>query len=160
MTDATDGADGGPVRLEVGSVDEPGIAELLTFAVGEDTDRVGEAVRRYRDDASTALLVAMSGSRVVATLGYAMAPDRVTVLHIATAPRVRRTGIATALVNELRRRIPPECPLVAETDAEAVGFYRSNGFSVATLGEKYPGVERFRVVQVGGRRRGVRDGAL
>lgn len=35
------------------------------------------------------------------------------------------------------------CELEAETDLEAVDFYRKCGFTVATLGEKYPGVQRF-----------------
>ena len=37
--------------------------------------------------------------------------------------------------------------LIAETDQEAVGFYRKCGFKVESLGELYPGVERFRCVK-------------
>lgn len=33
--------------------------------------------------------------------------------------------------------------IVAETDDEAVDFYRRYGFFITSLGEKYPGVERF-----------------
>ncbi len=33
--------------------------------------------------------------------------------------------------------------LQAETDRDAVGFYGKAGFTVTSLGEKYPGVERF-----------------
>lgn len=33
--------------------------------------------------------------------------------------------------------------LCVETDQEAVGFYQSLGFNIKSLGEKYPGVERF-----------------
>lgn len=36
-------------------------------------------------------------------------------------------------------------PIVAETDNDAVNFYAANNFTVTSLGEKYPGVERFRV---------------
>lgn len=36
-------------------------------------------------------------------------------------------------------------PIVAETDRSALGFYLALGFGVTSLGEKYPGVERFRV---------------
>lgn len=36
--------------------------------------------------------------------------------------------------------------VIAETDEEAVNFYRSIGFEVYSLGEKYPGVERFRCI--------------
>ena len=35
----------------------------------------------------------------------------------------------------------------AETDADAVGFYEQVGFTVTSLGESYPGVERFRCVR-------------
>lgn len=149
MTDAAKGAAGRPIRVEVGDVDKPGIAELLAFAVGGDADRIDEAVRRYRDDSSTTLLVAKSADDVVAALGYTVTSDRVTVLHIATARPARRTGIATALMTQFRRRIPPGLSVVAETDADAVGFYRSNGFTVTSLGEKYPGVERFQVIREG-----------
>jgi ribosomal protein S18 acetylase RimI-like enzyme len=69
----------------------------------------------------------------------------VTLLHIATAPRVRRTGVGSRLLAELWRRVPPELPIAAETDHDAVAFYAANGFVVTSLGEKYPGVERFRV---------------
>ena len=33
--------------------------------------------------------------------------------------------------------------IVAETDHEAVDFYRRYVFFITSLGEKYPGVERF-----------------
>jgi hypothetical protein len=32
----------------------------------------------------------------------------------------------------------------AETDEEAADFYRNIGFTVESLGEKYPGIERFK----------------
>ena len=32
----------------------------------------------------------------------------------------------------------------AETDIEAVDFYKKIGFQTVSLGEKYPGVERFK----------------
>jgi ribosomal protein S18 acetylase RimI-like enzyme len=44
---------------------------------------------------------------------------------------------------DLERRLGT---LEAETDSEALAFYRRIGFRVESLGEKYPGVERFRCV--------------
>lgn len=46
------------------------------------------------------------------------------------------------MINELikKKRI---VRIKAETDKDAVGSYRKNGFSITSLGEKYPGVERF-----------------
>ena len=54
----------------------------------------------------------------------------------------RGTGIGSSLIsfawNEHRLG-----ELTAETDADAVDFYERCGFSVRSLGEKYPGTERF-----------------
>ncbi len=38
----------------------------------------------------------------------------------------------------------------AETHVGAVGFYEACGFEVESLGELYPGTERFRCVRGGG----------
>jgi hypothetical protein len=37
--------------------------------------------------------------------------------------------------------------LEAETDADAAAFYSKLGFTVTSLGETYPGIERFRCVR-------------
>ena len=141
-----DDSPGAAIRWEVAPVDEPGVVELLIFAVGEDGDRVDQVVQRYRDDSSAVLLVARSGQDPVAVLGFTVTPDQVTMLHIATAPHARRSGIATALLAELRRQTDRKLPIVAETDHDAVGFYRASGFAITPLGEKYPGVERFQAI--------------
>ncbi len=40
--------------------------------------------------------------------------------------------------------ISDKYPLIyAETDNDAVNFYWKYGFEITSLGEKYPGVERF-----------------
>lgn len=136
---------GGPsVEVVVGSVDAPGITELLAFAVGDGTERLNQAVQRYRDEPSRRLLVAVTEQHPVGILGYLLTDAEAGVLHVATAPSVRGIGVGTSLLMGLQRLVPAGLSIVADTDAEAVGFYRSNGFSVTPLGEKYPGVERFR----------------
>jgi ribosomal protein S18 acetylase RimI-like enzyme len=133
------------VQVASASVDEPGIAELLAFAVGDGDERLSQAVQRYRDEPTTTLLVATIGQHPVAVLGYTVTDFQATVLHVATAPRLRGAGIGTSLLKALRRMVSADLTIVAETDAEAVDFYRSNGFEIASLGEKYPGVKRFHV---------------
>ncbi|MDR3086073.1 MAG: GNAT family N-acetyltransferase [Christensenellaceae bacterium] len=64
------------------------------------------------------------------------------IVSMAVNPAFRGQGIGSKLisyaVNELK------CgELKAETDADAVGFYRSCGFDILSLGEKYPGVIRY-----------------
>jgi len=36
--------------------------------------------------------------------------------------------------------------LEAETDADAVSFYERCGFAITSLGERFPGIERFRCI--------------
>ena len=64
------------------------------------------------------------------------------LLHIAVVPARRGEGFGRLLIDLLMQGQGLR-ELVAETDADAVGFYRSCGFSIASLGEKYPGAERF-----------------
>lgn len=45
--------------------------------------------------------------------------------------------------------------LIAKTDAEAAGFYRCCGFAITSLGEVYPGVERFDCVLTAARLAGL-----
>lgn len=64
------------------------------------------------------------------------------IKHLAVRPEYRGLGYGRGLILELLTLEQPK-QLVAETDEEGVGFYRSIGFTITSLGEKYPGVERF-----------------
>jgi ribosomal protein S18 acetylase RimI-like enzyme len=72
-------------------------------------------------------------------------PPRVVLHSVAVAPRFRGRGVGRQLVRGVAARFPGGT-LEAETDSEALAFYRRIGFRVESLGEKYPGVERFRCV--------------
>ncbi|BCB04191.1 GNAT family N-acetyltransferase [Bacillus sp. KH172YL63] len=64
------------------------------------------------------------------------------VKHIAVSPSARGRGIGREMID----RLVDTCSftyLGAETDQEAVDFYRKIGWKITSLGEKYPGVERF-----------------
>jgi ribosomal protein S18 acetylase RimI-like enzyme len=127
--------------------DDAALRGLLAFATGGGQRRVNEAVRRYRDDPNAQLLIAILANETVGLTGYRVSADaaEVELLHVATAPQVRYGGVGRRLLAEVRRVTPPELPIVAETDADAVHFYRAAGFAVQSLGEKYPGVQRYRV---------------
>lgn len=64
------------------------------------------------------------------------------VLHIAVAESYRGRGYGRRIM-DLVAHTEGLMELHAETDCDAVGFYDRCGFSVESLGEKYPGVERF-----------------
>jgi ribosomal protein S18 acetylase RimI-like enzyme len=68
--------------------------------------------------------------------------DEFEIVSIATDIANRNQGIASGLISfaatDLKCRI-----IKAETDDDAVGFYRKYGFHIDSLGEKYPGTIRY-----------------
>ncbi|MFF0496011.1 GNAT family N-acetyltransferase [Nocardia aobensis] len=118
------------------------VRSLLSAAVGGGEVRLEAVLRRYSDDPATALLVVFRESEPVGVAGYERCADRIVLLHIATSLRGR--GVGRRLVARIRAD-DPAMPIVAETDRSALGFYVALGFGVRSLGEKYPGVERFLV---------------
>ncbi|MNE64283.1 acetyltransferase [compost metagenome] len=69
----------------------------------------------------------------------------VEIRHIAVKPEWQGKGVGRGMIAEVSRTAGIGT-ITAETDHEAAGFYRSAGFTVTSLGEKYPGVERFACV--------------
>src|SRR6478752_2961014 len=101
------------VQVAAASVDEPGIAGLLAFAVGDGDERLNQAVQRYRDDPTSKLLAATVSQHPVGVLGYMVTSAEATVLHIATVPRLRGTGIGSTLLRALRLLVPAGLPIAA-----------------------------------------------
>lgn len=92
------------------------------------------------------LFAVLDGNGVSAVIGIEFSTaGRLRIRHLAVAESLRGRGIGRSLIAEMTRRYPLT-ELVAETDRNAVGFYRSCGFAVSSLGEKYPSVERFECV--------------
>lgn len=128
-------------RIEFGEAeDDPVIKTLLTLAV--EPDRVQRVLAlTFRHGAC---LVAVEQAQIVGCLCLSKAggaPDAV-IEAIAVDPSRQGHGIGRRLV-EYAVTEHLAASLQAETDHASVGFYRRLGFQVTSLGEKYPGVERF-----------------
>lgn len=132
-------------------VDAAGVVDLLDIAVGDhDRERLDRACLRYR--AGPTELAGGEDRLVVGVVGYQRHTDwpglvwRVELLHIATRPDRQRRGIAAAMVGWVLAQHPGAL-IEAQTDRASVGFYRSIGFDVVSLGELYPSLERFRAAR-------------
>ena len=106
-----------------------------------DDGRLDRALSKYCNGDAT-LLGAWLFGRVAAVLGYRETGSAVEIVHIATAPEYRGRNLARQLVGHLRRMFPAVA-IIAETDDEAVGFYRRCLFSV-TGAAAVDGVARYR----------------
>lgn len=133
------------VIVREASVDETGVVDVLALAVGDDPQKIRTVVQLYRDDPAVTLLIATDRGLPVGAVGYIVGESAITVLHIATTHSARRTGLGRRLLDEVRHAVAVDLPLVAETDTDGVGFYTALGFIVTSLGEKYPGAQRFHV---------------
>jgi len=68
--------------------------------------------------------------------------NRCEIKHIAVSPVFRGKGIGREMIRYVEEH-HAFSSIYAETDQEAVLFYKNLGFHITSLGEKYPGVERF-----------------
>ncbi len=65
-----------------------------------------------------------------------------TILHIAVDDHLRTRGIGRKLIDEVIAKHQLGS-IQAQTDQDSMEFYRTCGFSITSLGELFPGVERF-----------------
>lgn len=129
-------------------LDEPAVVELIGFAVFPEPEHIVRAVQTYKQDERLELIGYEEEGEIIGIIGYGMDDSGcIELKHIAVIPEERGKGYGRGMLMELIKLKDPKM-IVAETDEDAVGFYRGAGFTVESLGEKYPGVERFKCTYV------------
>lgn len=74
-------------------------------------------------------LGAFDGGRLLGFVAFDAGSDPVTVEYIAAAEAAQGRGIGRELLGAVRERLPGR-PIAAQTDDDAVGFYRRLGFTI------------------------------
>ncbi|MCL6601175.1 MAG: GNAT family N-acetyltransferase [Alicyclobacillus macrosporangiidus] len=139
-------ADEGCVRLVQIDPAEAGAdaKEILSAAIFNPTaERIDDILSQVYSSPDTCLFGFLLDGALVGVAGIRrMENSTAELLHIAIKQSERHKGFGREFV---RTVIHSEklTELHAETDRESAGFYRRCDFSVESLGEKYPGVERF-----------------
>ncbi|MDD9267463.1 ribosomal protein S18 acetylase RimI-like enzyme [Bacillus sp. 3255] len=122
---------------------EQQIQDLLGYSIFPDPDQLEETVSRYVNDSNLMLYGYESEGILVGIIGFDINRDQeMTIHHLAVEPHSRGAGFGRGIILEIIEDMHP-LRIVVETDEEAVQFYRSIGFVIRSIGEKYPGVERF-----------------
>ncbi|MEI2316791.1 GNAT family N-acetyltransferase [Bacillus paramobilis] len=114
------------------------ILNVLQYAIGPSETSLKKAVLFYERNKGTFYKYEEKACIGIEIIGAYKAR----ICHIAVVPQYRYKGIALQMIKEVLR-IHQLTYVEAETDKEAVEFYKKIGFQVKSLGEKYPGVERF-----------------
>jgi ribosomal protein S18 acetylase RimI-like enzyme len=130
-------------------IDTPEFRSLLLLLVGWrqepqlDGQRLDNAIQYCRSNANVRIFGFRFAGALDAIIAIEVAGSREGVIrHIIVRPEARRRGLGRDLVTQSRKELNLST-LMAETERSVAGFYERSGFRVASLGEKYPGVERF-----------------
>lgn len=120
------------------------VNRLLSYAVGSSThEKLSRILNEVYSQSNTKLYVFSDNDELVlGIVGFKRERDSAEILHIAVDEKKRNCGIGRKILDELLA-LENLVELIAETDHDAVEFYRRYGFTIQSLGEKYPGVERF-----------------
>ena len=123
------------------------MAGLLAESVGTPTDAaLKELIESCATDEFPRLYIASFHSALVGVLRVdAYRRSQCTITHIAVAHRFRGQGIGQRLIEFIRDEMN-FVQAEAETDDDALGFYRACGFEIDSLGEDSFGNKRFRCV--------------
>lgn len=68
--------------------------------------------------------------------------NQLVIMDIAVLKCAQKQGIGSSLIKYAKAYYQPKM-IVAETDHDAVGFYKRFGFEINSLGEKHPGITRY-----------------
>ena len=133
-----------PIDLALRLPDDGALRDLLLPVIWAPSDaKVGAILARYGCDPGWALLGYESDGLAIGCIGIAIGSHGEAIIeHIAVVADRRRQGIGSSLIRDAVKTLRISS-LTAETDADAVLFYRRCGFETQSLGEVYPGVERF-----------------
>ena len=128
--------------LSPADFDRDAFRRLLFAATDYDDDRLQQVI----DDELPGRTVIGTRDAGVVTGFAAFAPDPDTTVleYIAAAEDRRGEGVGTALIAAVQRRNPGSAVL-AETDDDAVDFYRAVGFLVrpGSPDPRWPGRQRY-----------------
>ncbi|MEU5850143.1 GNAT family N-acetyltransferase [Saccharopolyspora shandongensis] len=116
-------------------------ADVLEPAIG-GKDAVDRRRRALELMSRSTMFAGRLGGTVVAAACVTEGVGLVHLEAIGVAEPLRGRGLGRALLAGMLDDLGG-VTVHAETDGEAVGFYRRLGFAIESLGEKYPGVERF-----------------
>lgn len=103
-------------------------------------------VEEYYSITENELYSVSNNECIVGIVGLISTEQEVVIKHIAIQSHIQNKGLGTEIINKIHQLFPKQ-KLVAETDNDAVGFYIKLGFKIISLGEKYPGIIRYKCIK-------------
>ena len=124
--------------------DNPAVLQLIAACTYQNSlESASRKLAEYCNFPERQLHGWIENNEIIGICGFAIHPDHVEILHIAVAEKARNRGIGSAMISALQSRY--KLPLHAETDDDAVNFYRKQGFETTITTQKH-GVRRWACV--------------
>ena len=128
------------IRSRLSSPEVRDLVGQLEYPLEMRDKKTAQILREYQEHQDQPMLGVESNGELVGFIGLRLEPEQVAVIrHIAVRRDHRGQGIGKQIINQVCDTYRLGVVL-AETDHDAVGFYRKVGFVVESLGEKYPGI--------------------
>lgn len=117
------------------------IRELLAYATS--SSKIDAEYKLYQEKKNRKLYGYKQAEQFVGCIGVELPAENICIIkQIAVSPSERGRGIGERMIDFINDHHSLS-RISAETDQDAVDFYKKMGFTITSLGEKYPGVERF-----------------
>lgn len=121
---------------------QPEVLALLKPSVYNPTpERLKSRAEKYSADKRTNVYACKTGGVYAGIVVLKTENGTAEILDIAVKPEYRKHGIGRKLINFIFNRFPVDT-IIAETDDEAIGFYKRCGFTITSVGEVC-GTKRF-----------------
>ena len=116
-------------------LDNPAVLRILALSVYEQSlERAAQKAQAYHENEALQCYGWVREGILFGLCAFVVHAGKVEIASIAVGKALQRGGIGRAMINALREHY--SLPLEAETDDDAVGFYRKCGFET-TACEKH-----------------------
>ena len=112
-----------------------------------------ESLDELRQSSDSFLVFQQAGS-IIAALSFDRATDPVCITRLVVSPTHLRQRIATALLTDLERRLPPTARLTvstAQTNTPAITLYQQLGYTAAGVTSSAEGIPLFHLTKTNDR---------
>ena len=128
------------------SICENRIYELLAPSVYNPTEeRLLNRAKKYQEDEETNVYVYKEDNEYKGIVVFEIFDSTATILDIAVNPEHQGKGIGSKLIDFIFNSFNVDS-IIAETDDDAIGFYKKYGFTVADTKVKFD-VKRYSIIK-------------
>lgn len=117
------------------SIDTPAACEILSACVFDNSlEGMAHQIAKYQANPDMLFYGYQADDEILGVCGFEEHENRVEIYHIAVAESARQKGIGSEMITALQKKYGK--PIEAETDDDAVVFYRKCGFETTAI-QKY-----------------------